>query len=48
MELKYGALWQPGGVGWSGGWEGGLREREDICIPMADSHWCMAETNTML
>ena len=27
MELKSGALLQPRGMGWSGGWEGGLRER---------------------
>ena len=25
------------------GWEGG-----DICMPMADSCWCMAETSTKL
>ena len=24
-----------------------LQERGDICIPMNDSCWCMAETNTM-
>ena len=36
------------------GWdeEGGGREDvqkgKDICIPMADSCWCMAETNTIL
>ena len=34
-------------VGWDGV-EGGkkVQEEEDICIPMADSCWCMAETNT--
>ena len=35
------------------GWdeEGGgkeVSEGEDICIPMADSCWCLAETNTIL
>ena len=42
-----GTLWQPRGV------EGGWREEEgqdggDVCIPMVDSYWCMAETNTIL
>ena len=42
-----GTLWQPRGV------EGGWREKEgqdggDVCIPMVDSYWCMAETNTIL
>ena len=35
--------------GWDG--EGGGRggqEQGDICIPMADSCWCFAETNTIL
>ena len=35
--------------GWD--WVGGGREVSeggDISIPMADSHWCMAETNTIL
>ena len=35
--------------GWDG--EGGGREVQeggDICIPMADSCWCVAETNTIL
>ena len=40
-------LWQPRGVGWSGRWERGSRGR-DICISMADSCWCMTETNTIL
>ena len=38
-----GALRQPKGVGCSGRWEGG-----DICIPMAVSRCCIAETNTIL
>ena len=25
-----------------------VQERGDICIPVADSCWCMAETNTIL
>ena len=35
--------------GWDGGgcWEAGSRER-DIHIPMADSCWYMAETNTIM
>ena len=37
------ALWQPRGVGQGGRWKGG-----DICIPVADSCGCMAETNTIL
>ena len=42
-----GALWQPRGVRWGrGGRE--VLEGGDICIPMADSCWCMAETNTIL
>ena len=35
--------------GWDG--EGGGREVQrggDICVPMADSCWCLAETNTIL
>ena len=42
-----GALWQPRGVGWGGGGREG-QEGGDICTPMADSCWCMAETNTIL
>ena len=34
---------------WDGkGGERELQEGGDICIPMADSSWCMAETNTIL
>ena len=35
--------------GWAGA--GGAREVQeggDICIPVADSRWCMAETNTTM
>ena len=35
--------------GWGG--EGGgteVQEGGNKCIPKADSHWCVAETNTML
>ena len=37
-----------GKEGWDG--EGGGREVQggDICTPMADSCWCLAETNTIL
>ena len=51
-ELKSGALWQSRRVGWDGRWAvGGGRETQeegDIHIPMADSFWYMAETNTIL
>ena len=42
------ALWQPRGVGWGGVLGGEIQEGGDICILMADSHCCMAETNTTL
>ena len=32
---------------WDGGKEGGSRRR-DMCIIMADSHCCMAETNNIV
>ena len=41
------------GGGWDGmGWDGvgggrEVQERGDICIPVADSCGCMAETNTI-
>ena len=41
------ALWQPRGVGCVGGGRE-VQEGGDICIPMADSCWCMAEMNTTL
>ena len=41
---EIGALQQPRGVG--GGSE--VQEGEDICIPVADSCYWMAETNTVL
>ena len=36
------------GVGWGMGGGREVQERGDICIPMADSFECMAETNTIL
>ena len=27
---------------------GGVQDPEDICIPVTDSWWCMAEINTVL
>ena len=42
-----GALWQSRGVGWGGGGSE-VQNGADICIPMADSCWCMAESNTTL
>ena len=39
-------LWQPRGVGWEGhGRE--AQERGDMCIPVADLWWCVAEANTI-
>ena len=43
--LKSGVLWHPRGVKW-GGRE--VQEEGNICIPMADSCWYMAETNIIL
>ena len=40
-----GVLSQPREVGWGGR---DIQEGRDTCIPMADSYWCMAETNTTL
>ena len=40
-----GALGQPTGVGW--GWERGARAG-DVCTPVANACWCMAETSTVL
>ena len=37
QETKKGAMYQPGGVGQAGRWEGGSKGR-DMCIPMADSY----------
>ena len=42
---QFGALWQPRGVG-RGGRD--VQERQDMCIPTADSCWCMKENNTTL
>ena len=41
-----GALQQPRGMGWCGEWEGGSGEG-DTYILTADTHFCMAETNTL-
>ena len=38
------SLWQPRGMGWGGR---KAQEEGDICILMADSCYCMAETNTL-
>ena len=43
QETQTGAVYQPRGVGWGGRWKGG-----DICIPMADSCWCLTENNKIL
>ena len=45
--VQMGAQWQPQGVGWGEKWEGDS-EGGDLRIPMADSCWCMEETNTVL
>ena len=47
-ELKPCAHWQP--RGWEGVGRGGreVQDGGDICIPVADSCCCMAETNTTL
>ena len=40
QETQTGALNQPRGVGWGGGWAGGGKEFQkggDVCVPMADS-----------
>ena len=43
QETQTGALYQSRGVRWGGRWKGG-----DICIPMADSCWCLIENNKIL
>ena len=47
QEAQSSALWQIRGV--SDGVRGRreVQEGGDICIPMADSCWCMVETNTV-
>ena len=40
-------LWQPRGMGWVRG-GGEVQEGGGICILMADSCYCMAESNTIL
>ena len=47
------SLWKARAVGTGRMWEGGSNGREvqmggNICIPVADSCWCMAEMNTTL
>ena len=41
--LKAGALGQPRGMGWEG-----FSRWGDTCIPVADSHQCVAKTTTIL
>ena len=41
------ALWDNTEGEWGGRWEG-VQERGDICVFVADSCCCMAETNTIL
>ena len=46
-ERKSDALGQPRAWdGGRGGWE--AHEGGNMCVPLADSHWCVAETNTTL
>ena len=40
-----GILLQPREVGWGGR---DIHKGRGTCIPMADSYWCMVETNTTL
>ena len=42
-----GALWPPSRVGWGGRREG-VQEGRDICTPMVDSYWGVAEIITAL
>ena len=44
---QIGALNQPWGVGWEGDGRK-VQEGGDICIPMADSCWCLTENNKIL
>ena len=46
LNILYG-LWQPGVMGCGGRWEGHTGW-EDICMPVANSHWCIAKTTTIL
>ena len=39
------ALWRPGGIGWVGKW---VQEGGNICMTIAYSCWCTAETITIL
>ena len=44
---KAGVLWQPRGMEWGGRCEE-VQEGGDMCMPMAESYWCMAKTITIL
>ena len=52
QETQTGALYQTGGTGVEGWDEKGdgrqFQKEEDICIPMADSCWCLTENNKIL
>ena len=41
------ALWQSRRVGWGGRWEE-VQKGVDMCVPMADSCWCLTENNKIL
>ena len=45
LDSRPSALWQPREVGWVGGGRE-VQEGWDICVPVAESCWCMAETTT--
>ena len=45
--IQTGALWQSGGVGWEGRWEGVL-EGKGMGVPVDDSCWCMTENHRIL
>ena len=47
QETQTGALYQS--RGWDGEEDGKeVQKGEDICIPMADSCWCLTENNKIL
>ena len=39
-KIKQVVLWLPREVGWGGR---AIQEKGDVCMPMTDSCWCMAE-----
>ena len=46
-------LYQHRGMGWGGRWDGDgdgmeVQEGEDMCLPVADSCWCLTENNKIL